>query len=120
MVDEGSFHLFFLLLLLFLLALQLQLLRFFLVILSHKNEGMQGQHTSYHGAYIYCEHHIIVFSRKGTNQLLAVQIGKQVDDFLQEKDNFIVGWQLSLLHVTQIDHDLFDFSTQSTQGLHLL
>jgi hypothetical protein len=120
MTGAGSLDLLLLLLLLLLLPLQLQLLRLLLVILPHEDERMQGEDTSYHGAYIDCEHHIVVLGREGTDQFLAVQIGKQVDDLLQQEDDLVVGWQFSLLHVAQVDHDLLDFTTQTTQGLHLL
>lgn len=100
MTDGGSLDLLLLLLLLLLLALQLQLLRLLLVILAYEDECMQGQHASHHPAYIHCEHHIVVLGRKGTDQLLTVQIGKEVDDFLEEEDDLVVGRQLSLLYVT--------------------
>jgi hypothetical protein len=82
-----------------LLALQLQLLRLLLVVLTHEDQGVQGQHASDLGADVDREHHIVVLGREASDQLLAVQVGKQIDDLLEEEHDLVVCWQLALLHI---------------------
>ena len=81
---------------------------------------MQGQHAADLRADVHCEHHVVVLGREAADQLLAVQVWQQVHDLLQQEHDLVVRWQLPLLHVPQVEHDLFDFAAKPTQRLHLL
>lgn len=67
---------------------------------------MQCEDASHHRADVDCEHHVVVFGREAFDQLLAVQIGQQVDDFLKKEDNLVVCGKTTLLHVAQVGHNL--------------
>lgn len=60
---------------------------------------MQGQHASDLGADVDCEHHVVVLGSEASDELLAVQVGKQIDDLLEEEHDLVVCWQLALLYV---------------------
>lgn len=81
------------------LALQLQFLRLLFVVLAHEDQGVKGQHASDLGADVDCEHHVVVLGSEASDELLAVEVGKQIDDLLEEEHDLVVCWQLALLNV---------------------
>ena len=99
-LSDRSFDLLFFLFFLLLLALQLQLLRLLFVVLAHEDQGMQGKHAADLGADVDREHHVVVLGCEAADQLLAVEVGKQIDDFLEEEHDLVVRWQLALFHIS--------------------
>lgn len=81
---------------------------------------MQGQHTPDHATHVDCVHHVVVLGCEAFDELVAVEVGQQVYNLLQQKDYLVVCWQLAFLHVSQVLHDLLDLAAQSSEGLHLL
>jgi hypothetical protein len=115
-----SFNFLILLLLFLLLTLLLEFLGLLLVVLADEDEGVQGEHAPHHRADVHCEHHVVVLGRETLNQLLAVEVGQEIYDLLQQEHDLVVGRQLTLLHVAHVGHDLFDLPAQTPQRLHLL
>ena len=81
---------------------------------------MKRKYAPDHGANVDGKHHIVVLGCETANQVLAVEVGKQIDNFLKQKDYFVVGWELAFSHVSQVLNDFFDFSLEAFQGLNLL
>jgi hypothetical protein len=102
-----------------LLSLLLQVPLLLLVALGDEDERVQGQHAAHHGADVDREEHVVVLGREGTHEVLAVEVGQQIDDLLQQEHHLVVGRQPALPHVPQVLHDFADLPLQPAQGLHL-
>jgi len=59
-----------------------------------------------HGADVDCEHHVVVFGCEAFDQLFAVEVGQQVDDFLKKEDDLVVCGKAPFLYVAQVGHNL--------------
>ena len=81
---------------------------------------MQCQHASYHCTDVYCEHHVVVFGCKAFNEVLIIEIWQQVHNLLEQKHDFVVGWQFSIANILQIGDNFKDLAIKSSQSQHLL